>query len=159
MFHFAYFHVDVRGELRFSLYGGTAQDYLDTLPEEISDGGTSFAGGAHIKLACPFRIQPRAVVAPFLGGGLTFGHLQANGEGIDPTYNDDLSYKVGWTEFAIYSPLNAGFNLDFITFSISPEFRYILYGQAATDLPRIPSVRPDRMKFWGVMLTLGFRIR
>ncbi len=181
MFSGGNFHFDVRGEIRYGVYGGAEQQYLVntdsnppvSAPPVISESGTNFAGGAHFKVAYPLEVSPRVRLAPFLGLGLTFVLLESDGRGLDPQYDDsyysDLSYKAGWNEFSLYSPLNVGFNLDFESFSIIPEYRFGIYGKSFTswapatpnpaneNLPGPPIESPKQF-FHGVMLNIAFRI-
>ena len=180
MFQTGPLHYDVRGELRYGVSGGSEQDYIDTILVEgegttISSKGTNFAGGGHFKIAFPFDLTPRVHLAPFVGFGVAFLFLEMTGDGLDQKYTDfplsNLSYDAGWTETAVYLPVNLGLNIDFETWSLVFDYRRSIVGTTSTNWgpakklvdetntngPQVPLTSTDQT-FQSIGLSLAFRI-
>ncbi len=156
-------HLDVRGEIHYGFYGHAEQQYLvDSIPK-ISTGGTDIGGTAVFKFAYPFEITPRIRLAYYLGPAIVFTLLEPDGEGISDKYTEAplniFNYANGWSEFLLFVPLVAGISLEFETFCIMPEVRYLMVGEAFTDwTPESGSRENVDMGFWSVGLNIGFRM-
>ncbi|MBI2620121.1 MAG: hypothetical protein HYW57_08580 [Ignavibacteriales bacterium] len=148
----------IRGEVHVGLGGDTKEDWLP-LGETISSGGPSFGAAAGLKLTYPLPL-PTFGLTPYLAPAFHYSLLNSNGEGVGDQFANraEYSYSSPWDENIFAFSLGIGAQLQFASVVVSPEYRFLVAGGAASDWDPAGEVSDTGPAFGAFVITLGLAL-